>query len=140
MGLHIIRDTDVVTRELDGDKLVLLSAPRQRDVEVCDEIATKEAFASMAAMRESGMDVDAMMKDAEKKKKPDDKPDPVSAKVREARLKALAVALFVDGEKLGGDAIAVACRDMDPASAAWVDEQVASVWDSALPSEVDTRG
>jgi hypothetical protein len=146
--MRVIHDSDSDTVEFtdgSGDKLVLLSSPRQRDVMACDEIERAEAIAGLEGIKALGIDTDKIMADAQAN------PEKLSAaqaavdshagpKVREFRLKILAVNLVVDGEKLGGSAIMDAYGNMDPASAAWVDEQVAEVWNAAIPSDADTRG
>lgn len=140
-GLRAVSDTDTVEFMLDGDTLVLRKMPRQREVEASADIEQKAAFASMAAIKAAGIDVDKFTADASaedvEKATAESKLD---AKVREYRLKALAVKLVVDGQSIGGEAIVETYRNMPPFAAAWVDGRVAEVWDGAIPGEGDTRG
>lgn len=135
-------DTDVFT-DPDGARLTLLVAPRQRDVVACDDVARKEAFAMQAEIKAAGMDVDKMLAEADPAKvkaATASAESSVSAKVRRFRLDALAVSLGIGTEAFGGHEVAKQYDSMDPASVAWIDAQVASVWESAIPSEADTRG
>lgn len=143
--LKVIHDSD--TREFlsDGDKLVLLVSPRRRDTLACETLEVEEALAALARLKAQGVDTEAVFADAQK--------DPEKVKAaREAastapdspavlafKLKAVAVSLHVDGEKFGGEAIVSAYDSMDEASAAWVDAQVKTVWESAHPGDADTR-
>ena len=140
--MHIVTDADAVEFiDGTGDKLVLRSAPRQRDVEASDDLERSEAFAAIAALKDAGVDTDAVMADAGPEaiaKATEDAAVP--AKVRELRLKLLAVKLVIGGENIGGEAIVKSYRDMDAESAAWIDAKVAQVWDGCVPSDADTRG
>jgi len=145
--VRIIRDSDTVEYvDESGDKLVLLSAPRQRDVESSDLIERDEAMGQMQALKKSGIDTDAFMADAKKDRdaleaaKEAVKTSLPAAKVREFRLKSLGIRLVIGGENIGGEAIVTSYRDMDPISAAWIDKCVGETWMGALPSDEDTRG
>jgi hypothetical protein len=140
--MRVIRDTDTVEFvDESGDKLVLLEAPRQRDVLACEAIEQEDAFAQLENLRRMGFDVDALIKQArESDVKRDERDADVSAKVRAKRLEVLAVALIVGGDRVGGKAIAEAYGSMDASSAAWVDAKVAEVWDAATPSDASARG
>jgi hypothetical protein len=138
--MRVIRDTDTVEFvDESGDKLVLLEAPRQRDVMAVVEIEREDAFTQIEGLKRMGFDVDALMKQAKDADKTDEKAE-TSAKVHIARLRALAVALYLNGDRLGGDAIVKSYGDMDPASVAWVDAKVAEVWDAATPDDASARG
>lgn len=147
--MRIINDSDTVEfADGSGDKLVLLVAPRQRDLEASSDLETKAAMAQFAALKDFGVDTAKAM-DAAEETDPDELAAATKAarasinadpKVRAYRLKALAVRLIVNGEAHGGGAIEDMYGKMDAASAAWVDEKVAEVWDTAIPSDADTRG
>lgn len=145
--MRVIRDSDTVEfTDSDGDKLVLLSAPRQRDVNACDIIARDEAMSEMDRLKATGVDTDKILADAQKdpdalkKAQANVRNAPDSVKVREFRLKALAVRMFINSENIGGEQVIRQYGDMDPVSSAWVDEQVKSVWEAAIPSDASARG
>lgn len=142
-----ILDSDTVTRvDEAGDKLVLLVTPRYRDVLACEELEREEALKAMDNLKATGVDVDAIM--AEAQKDPDAvkqarraiAESPAGPSVRRFRLKAVAVALYLDGEKFGGEAILTVYDEMDAASAAWMDAQVTDVWKTATPDDASARG
>lgn len=144
MGLKVVRDADTCEFTIDGDKLVLLSTPRYRDTLKVAELEEAEV---MAALKSVGMDmteaIEAAMKaspEERERAREANRSTPDSPAIREAKLKALAVRLVVDGEAFGGEAIIDAYRSMDVASAAWVDAQVASVWASASVSDAEREG
>lgn len=144
--MRVIHDSDTIEfRDESGDKLYLHPAPRQRDVIACDDMARREAIAAMDELKKSGVDTDKILADAQADpdalaKAQESVRENVSPAVRAFRFKALAVRMTVAGESLGGNAVVEAYENMDPESAAWVDEQVASVWDAAIPGDADTRG
>ena len=138
--MRIIRDADTVEfTDGSGDKLILRSMPRQRDLIASDEVARDEAFEQLEALKKLGIDTDKALADASASEVKAAESDVALPRVREFRLKALAVKLIVGGEAIGGNAIIDAYHDMDSASAAWVDAKVAEVWAGASLSESDTR-
>ena len=145
--MRVIHDSDVVEFVDDsGDKLILLRAPRQRDVISCDLMARDEAVAELDKLKASGIDTDKILADAQAdpdalEKAQESARNSTSPAVREARYKSLAVRASIGTESFDGhQQMLEAYRDMDPESAAWADAQVASVWNAAIPSDADTRG
>ena len=147
--MRVIEDTDTVEfADTDGDRLVLLVAPRQRDLDACEVLERTAAFSQLDTLKALGLDTDAAMKEAEQ-----EAPEVLQAaqeasrsslgadpKVRLFRLEKLAVRMVVAGEALGGKAILDAYGKMDAASAAWVDGKVAATWDAATPDDASARG
>jgi hypothetical protein len=138
--MKIVTDSDVQTfTDPEGDRLVLLTTVRQRDVEKAADIAQQEA---MEALKGLGMSLEEAMKQAreadaeqvaaarERVRKED-----LSPGMRRFRLQAVAQRLTVGAQEYGGHAIVEAYENMDPASARWVDEQVDTVWKRALPDD-----
>lgn len=144
--MRIIRDADVVSfHDEDGNKLFLLSAPRQRDLHACEDLERDEAVKQLQRLKDLGMDTDKILADAEAadpeelaaaRAKAED-PMTDSPKIKEFRLEALARKLILDGDVLVGGKILTAYRDMDEESGRQVDEWVASVWTSATPTEAE---
>lgn len=141
-----ITDADVRTfTDATGDTLTLLVMPRYGDKEHVDEVARDEAFAALSELTASGIDVDKLLADAqadpnvmEAASQSASKP---TGKVREARFKALAMAVTANGAPINGhQQLLEFYRELDPASGEWVDSCVNEVWDVAIPSEADTRG
>lgn len=144
--MKIIRDSDTVTiKDESGDALVLLTAPKYRDVLACEELERTEAIAALDRLKAAGVDIDAELAEAEAdpdkmkaaQKAAAEAPD--SPAVRRYKLGALAVALIVGGERIGGRAVLDAYDDMTRDSAEWVDQEVRAVWDSASLDDRDTR-
>ncbi len=146
--MRVIHDSDTGDfADENGDILTLLVAPRKRDVDACAKIEQEEGEAQLARLKEMGFTAESALKTAEKAdpktlakaREAVDTRITASPKVREHRLKALAVRLVIGGQSTGGNAIFDTYQSMDPESAAWVDARVAEVWKSAMPSEADTR-
>ena len=143
--MRIIHDGDVRTfTDPDGGTLTLLVSPRKRDVDAVGDVERKEAFAQLADLKASGVDTDKMMADAtddEKARAADAAQSDTGDRTRRARLDALAIKLIIGDETTIGHAQVVAQYDiMDLLSAAWVDAQVATVWESAIPTDESARG
>lgn len=135
--MKVIRDADT-TEFIDGegDRLFLLIAPRQRDVDRSNEIERSYAFKQMKMLKDAGIDADKAMEDAQKE---ETKPEPseLAPPARLHRLSALAHKMIIGGESIGGKAITEAYLDMDPASAKWVDECVESIWKAATVDDAE---
>ena len=143
--MRVIHDSDTVEFiDESGDKLILLAAPRQRDVIACEDFERQDAIAGLEGIKALGIDTDKILADAqaqpEKLAVAKTAAAKAGPKVCEFRLRVLAVRAFIGGENIGGPAVVDAYGNMDPASAAWVDERVASVWDGAIPDDAHTRG
>lgn len=145
--MRVIRDADTIEFKDDsGDKLILRVAPRQRDIEACDELETDEAMKAVARLKTTGFDTDSAMEAAiaeAQKETPEAvaeaeaKVSSASPAVRRFRLARLAVRLVIDGENIGGESILTTYGDMSRESAEWVDEQVEKVWTGAQVNEVE---
>lgn len=140
--MRIIRDTDTVEFTDDsGDKLVLLKAPRRRDIKACEDVEREDAMRELEGLRALGIDpiTEAEKATAEERAVATAAvaSAPAADSVRRFRFGALARKLVVDGEAI--DDIMAAYDDMPADSTAWVDAQVASVWEAATPSEADTK-
>ena len=143
--MRVIHDSDTVEFiDESGDKLILLAAPRQRDVVACEDFERKDAIAGLEGIKALGIDTDKILADAqaqpEKLAVAKTAAAKAGPKVCEFRLRVLVVRAFIGGENIGGPAVVDAYGNMDPVSAAWVDEQVESVWTGSMPSDADTRG
>lgn len=143
--MRIINDsctTEFVDRS--GDKLILLQAPRRRDVVESERLERKEALEQLDIMKSQGVEIDAVIEDAQKSPEALQAAQEAAARhewgpeVMRFRLTALAVSLVVDGERIGGAAILEAYDRMDPPSAQWIDDCVSSVW--SPPSEAEKNG
>ena len=146
--MRIISDSDVVERaDSAGDVLVLRVAPYQKDVLAVSELEQEQAKAEFKHLKDIGLvDKDASVFDMAKKMEAED-PEAVkkaqanlkqrsdSPAVARLKLEALAVRLVIGGQTHGGKAVMDQYDKMDPASAAWVNEQVKDVWDAAMPGE-----
>lgn len=153
--MHIVRDSDTIEHVDDrGDKLVLLDAPRKRDLIASNKLAHDEAIEELDKLKANGVDTDAIMVAASAK------PDVLAAaqeavrtslpspKVRRLRFGALAVRIELrtgsgpsDGESISGhQPLMEAYDNMDFASSAWVDTTVHEVWNAAIPSDASARG
>lgn len=142
--MRIINDSDT-TKFIDeqGDYITLLDCPRQRDLEKSRQMEQEDAFANFENLKKAmGEQVIAdfqttAMTDPEAAKAQAENVDfGLPLDVRCFRLSAIARELSVGGQHYGGQAILDAYEKMDADSAAWVDEQVATVWAKALPSDV----
>lgn len=147
--MRIVQDSDTSEfQDSSGDRLVLLSAPRRRDVVKSEELERDEAVAQMKLIREQGL---TNVDEAIEKVSQGDKDAVAQAEqaaadmewgpeIRRFRLAALAVALYIDGDKLGGDAIVDAYDRMDPNSVAFVDACVKEVWSGSKPTKAEKNG
>lgn len=138
MKIVVDRDTETFT-DPDGDTLTLLAFVRQRDVERAEDLAQKEA---LSALKDLGLSMEDAMRQA-RESSPEDRAtararisaQELSPALRRLRLEAVARRLCVGGQEYGGQAILEAYESMTPASARWVDEQVAAVWTRATPDD-----
>jgi len=138
--MKVVGDNDLqVFTDPEGDTLTLLWSVRQRDVEKAQGIAEREA---LDALKDLGISLEEAMNQA-RQTSPEEqakareriKKQALSPDLRRFHLEAIARVLTIGGEGCSGEDILKAYDNMDPASAAWVDEQVASVWDRALPDD-----
>jgi hypothetical protein len=138
--MKIVSDNDLcVYTDPEGDTLTLLTTVRQRDVEKAADIAQREA---LDALKDLGISLEEAMKQAQGATEADkaaarerSKKQELSPALRRFRLEAIARVLTIGGEGRSGPDILKAYEDMDAASVKWVDEQVASVWERALPDD-----
>jgi len=151
--MRIISDSDVVERrDSTGDALVLREAPYQSSVVAVSKLEQQEAKEEFKHLKDIGVvDKDSSIFDLAKQAEKDD-PEAVknaqknlaekadSAAVARLKLEALAVKLIIGGQNYGGNAILEQYDKMDPASVAWVAEQVRDVWKSAMPSDEEKNG
>jgi hypothetical protein len=144
------RITDADTRTFtdpSGDTLTLLIMPRYGDKERADEVARDEAYAALSELVAAGMDVDKILADAQADEAVMEAAQVAASKpspgVSEARFKALARRVdFADGSAplTTHQALIDFYHEVDPETGAWIADCVNTAWDSAIPSDADTRG
>ena len=160
--MRVIKDGDIrIFTDPAGDTLTLLTRVRHGDRESVEKDETLEALRDM---QEAGIDMaafaekaaapearEARAKLAEAKREKEAAADEErSVAVRRKRLKAVARALTItprddDGKPTGDpetfiqDAILEQYDSMDDESAAWVDAQVDSIWERALPTDAEKK-
>jgi len=137
--MRVIDDRDTKSFiDAAGDCLVLLTAVRHRDAVRREELETKE---TLVRLKELGLTMEDALKAAREtseeeraaaRKESGSSPSPA---IRRFMLEAVAVRLTIGGVDYTGPAILDAYDRMDPESAAWVDEQVAMIWNEAVPGE-----
>lgn len=142
--MRVINDNDVKTvTDTSGDSITLLVSVRHADVLRRDEMETKEG---RAGVKELGMTIQDMAL-LEKQATAEEKAAAVkrrekqthSGDVRRFMLQAVAQKLTISGRDIGGQEIVAQYDRMDPDSAAWVDAQVAEVWEPATLTDEEKK-
>lgn len=143
--MRIINDSDTRTfTDPAGDTLTLLVSVRYGSLVKREEMESKEALESLKSIGMSMEDARKISEQATEEERAaaaerkQGKADDHSADVRRFMLGAVAVSLSVGGRVISEQGkILQAYDQMDPASAAWVDEQVAVVWAASVPGDDD---
>jgi hypothetical protein len=124
-----------------GDTLALLTWVRQRDRERIAEMEIREARELLASLGQSIGDLMAEMRDrAPEQAEAASASQPRSVAIRRERLKVIVRGLNVGGREMPRDSVMDAYDAMDETDTAWVDAQVDSVWEGALPSDAQREG
>jgi hypothetical protein len=139
--MRVIREEDTqVFTDPTGDTLTLLVAVRQKDSEGSDELEQQEAF---DALKMIGLTLEDAIKQRDTRGEEMEEAAkgaadaPKSAKVRRFRFLALARQATTGGQTVVRSALAECYDRMDRESVAWVDAQVASIWERAIPGEAE---
>ena len=142
--MRVVTEADTATfTDPSGDTLTLLASVRHRDAVKRQELESREGLEGLKNLGMTMQEALALERestpeelDAARKRRARSDGER-SPSCRRFMLQAIAAGLTIDGKEVAPSAILDTYDKMDPASAAWVDAQVAGVWEAAMPGEDD---